>query len=220
MANKKLYKKERFSGCIVGAAAGDALGSPVKTLTRSQIKDLYGKKGILKLSPEKRQKTARISDETQMMLFTAHGILWADAAGLRTGEANCADYVFLALQQWLYSQTGGTSSIDLQWILDDNETGFPCDLPVGNKTGHGCDQSAKTSQIGADDEGLCLCREPGQQQGGGNITGDLRSKDRHQHFPTGQKLLQPAGKGRNAPQIANEDEKSHKGQKQGIVHCP
>ena len=75
MANKKLYKKERFSGCIVGAAAGDALGSPVKTLTISQIKDLYGKKGILKLSPEKRQKTARISDETQMMLFTAHGIL-------------------------------------------------------------------------------------------------------------------------------------------------
>jgi len=128
MANKKLYKKERFSGCIVGAAAGDALGSPVKTLTISQIKDLYGKKGILKLSSEKRQKTARISDETQMMLFTAHGILWADAAGLRTGEANCADYVFLALQQWLYSQTGGTSSIDLQWILDDNETGFPCDL--------------------------------------------------------------------------------------------
>ena len=84
MANKKLYKKERFSGCIVGAAAGDALGSPVKTLTISQIKDLYGKKGILKLSPEKRQKTARISDETQMMLFTAHGILWADAAGLRS----------------------------------------------------------------------------------------------------------------------------------------
>lgn len=87
---------------------------------------------------------------------------------------------------------------------------LPCDLPVGNKTGHGCDQSAKTSQIGADDEGLCLCREPGQQQGGGNITGDLRSKNRHKNFPAGQKLLQPAGKGRNAPQIANEDEKATK----------
>ena len=58
------------------------------------------------------------------------------------------------------------------------------------------------------------------EQGGGNITGDLRSKNRHQNFPAGQKLLQPAGKGGNAPQIANEDEKSHKGQKQGIVHCP
>ena len=67
---------------------------------------------------------------------------------------------------------------------------------------------------------MCLCREPGQQQGGGNIAGDLRSKNRHQNFPAGQKLLQPAGKGRNAPQIANEDEKSHKGQKQGIVHRP
>ena len=128
MANKKLYKKERFSGCMVGAAAGDALGSPVKVITRSQIKDIYGKKGILKLSPEKHQKYARVSDETQTMLFTSHGILWADAAGLRTKEADPADYVFLALQQWLYTQTGGTASVELQWILDEKETGFPCDL--------------------------------------------------------------------------------------------
>ena len=42
------------------------------------------------------------------------------------------------------------------------------------------------------------------------MTGDLRSKNRHKNFPAGQKLLQPAGKGRNAAQIANEDEKSHK----------
>ena len=79
---------------------------------------------------------------------------------------------------------------------------------------------AKTSLMGAEEEVWCLGREPGQQQGGGNITGDLRSKNRHKNFPAGQKLLQPAGKGRNAPQIANEDEKSHKGQKQGIVHRP
>ena len=98
--------------------AGAALGSPVKVITRSQIKDIYGRKGILKLSPEKHQKYARVSDETQTMLFTAHGILWADAAGLRTNEAAPADYVFLALQQWLYTQTGGTSSVELQWIPD------------------------------------------------------------------------------------------------------
>ena len=113
---------------MAGAAAGDALGSPVKVITRSQIKDIYGRKGILKLSPEKHQKYARVSDETQTMLFTAHGILWADAAGLRTNEAAPADYVFLALQQWLYTQTGGTASVELQWILDEKETGFPCDL--------------------------------------------------------------------------------------------
>ena len=72
----------------------------------------------------------------------------------------------------------------------------------------------------ADNEGLCLCREPGQQQGSGNIAGDLRSKNRYQNFPTGQKLLQPAGESGNAAKIANEDEKSYKGQKQGIVHRP
>ena len=128
MSAKKLYKKERFAGCLLGAAAGDALGSQVKTMTISQIKDCYGKKGVLKLVPEKHKKIARISDETQTMLFTVHGILWGDAAGIKTGEADCADYVFLALQQWLYTQTGGTSSVDLQWILDDEETGFPCPL--------------------------------------------------------------------------------------------
>ena len=128
MAIKKLYKKERFTGCLIGAAAGDALGSQVKTMKISQIKECYGKKGVLKLVPEKHRKVARISDETQTMLFTAHGILWGDAAGIRTGEADCADYVFLALQQWLYTQTGGTSSVDMQWILDENETGFGCPL--------------------------------------------------------------------------------------------
>ena len=96
MSAKKLYKKERFAGCLLGAAAGDALGSQVKTMTISQIKDCYGKKGVLKLVPEKHRKTARISDETQTMLFTVHGILWGDAAGIKTGEADCAKSGVLA----------------------------------------------------------------------------------------------------------------------------
>ncbi len=63
-------------------------------------------------------------------------------------------------------------------------------------------------QIGADAEGLCLCREPGQQQGGGNITGDLRSRTATRTSrPVRNSCSQPE-KGRNAPQIANEDEKN------------
>lgn len=131
------------------------------------------------------------------------------------------DIYYADMEPHIGSEQGGKRPVVvLQNNIGNRHSPTLIDLPVGNKTGHGCDQSAKTSQIGADDEGLCLCREPGQQQGGGNITGDLRSKNRHQNFPAGQKLLQPAGKGRNAAKIANEDEKSHKGQKQGIVHCP
>ena len=79
MKNKKLYKKERFAGCLLGAAMGDALGYNVKGMSVEEIKRSYGKKGIVKFKAQKNQKTVKISDETQLMLFTAHGLLWADA---------------------------------------------------------------------------------------------------------------------------------------------
>ena len=64
MKNKKLYKKERFAGCLLGAAMGDALGYNVKNMSAEQKKKTYGKKGIVKFKPQKNQKTVRISDET------------------------------------------------------------------------------------------------------------------------------------------------------------
>ena len=128
MSDKKVYRKERFTGCMVGAALGDALGYQVKTMNLSQIKKEYGKKGIVKFKPEKNQSTVKVSDETQLMLFTAHGILWGDEAGAKNEAANYTSYVFYAYQQWLYTQLGGVSSDDLQWVLDDNQTGYPCEL--------------------------------------------------------------------------------------------
>ncbi len=136
MKKNKLYKKERFAGCLLGASLGDALGYEVKNLGFSQIKKAYGKKGITKLKPEKGQKTVKVSDETQLMLFTSHGILWADAEAVRSEDTDYTRYVFYAYQQWLYTQTGATSCANMEWVLDDNQTGYPCkylDMPELSK---------------------------------------------------------------------------------------
>ncbi len=128
MAKKnKLSKKERFAGCMLGLALGDSLGYEVKGKSYKQIKKEYGKKGVMKPPKSKQAKSALISDETQLMLFTAHGILWTCA----TGGTTASDYtnsVFLALQQWLYTQTGNTASPTYDSILDSENAEYPCAL--------------------------------------------------------------------------------------------
>ncbi|MBE6881279.1 MAG: ADP-ribosylglycohydrolase family protein [Ruminococcaceae bacterium] len=128
MKNKKLYKKERFAGCLLGAALGDALGYNVKGMSVEEIKKAYGKKGLIKFKAQKNQKTVKISDETQLMLFTAHGLLWADAVSKVKDNIDYTRYVFFSYQQWLATQTGKTSCNEYDKLLDDNLTGFPCTL--------------------------------------------------------------------------------------------
>lgn len=59
---------ERIRGCLLGGAAGDALGYQVEfTLLDAMIKQ-HGKHGVRTMAPY-------ISDDTQMTLFTAEGLL-------------------------------------------------------------------------------------------------------------------------------------------------
>lgn len=71
----KLYKYDldKVKGCIVGGAVGDALGYPVEFLDYSSILSKFGPKGITRYQP--RNGIALFSDDTQMTLFTATGLL-------------------------------------------------------------------------------------------------------------------------------------------------
>lgn len=70
----------KFRGCLIGGAAGDALGYAVEFLSKDKIFSMYGKQGITEYSL--RNGTAIISDDTQMTLFTANGLLIADGNDL------------------------------------------------------------------------------------------------------------------------------------------
>ena len=92
---------DRFRGCLIGGAAGDALGYTVEFKREKEIFSKYGEKGITEYDPG--QGRAQISDDTQMTLFTAAGLMNASArAGART--AGYAGHIRLAYLDWLRTQ--------------------------------------------------------------------------------------------------------------------
>ena len=76
---------DKIRGCLLGGAAGDALGYPVEFLSARGMKVRYGEEGITEYSL--RQGIAVISDDTQMSLFTANGLLCAETRAALGGRA-------------------------------------------------------------------------------------------------------------------------------------
>ena len=103
---------DRAMGCMLGGAAGDALGAPVEFLSRAEIEKRYGKDGILNY--ELTLGKARITDDTQLSMFTAAGLLVALARtgsgpGLDSGKRvsflqSYRDIVRVAYFDWLVTQ--------------------------------------------------------------------------------------------------------------------
>ena len=67
---------DRYRGCLLGGAAGDALGYPVEFDRRADILQAYGPRGITDYALM--DGVAQISDDTQMTLFTANALLFAE----------------------------------------------------------------------------------------------------------------------------------------------
>ena len=109
-AERRLEQKRRVKDCIRGSlmagAAGDALGYPVEFMSRKAILSRYGEKGITQFDLD-RQGKALVSDDTQMTLFTACGMLTGLTRGYMRGiGGNPEDYVDGAYIDWYYTQTG------------------------------------------------------------------------------------------------------------------
>lgn len=98
-----MRSQDRFRGCLIGGAAGDALGYAVEFLREGQIFRQYGGRGITEY--ELTDGVAQISDDTQMTLFTATGLLVATTRGMTrsiTGSyAGCINDAYL---DWLKTQ--------------------------------------------------------------------------------------------------------------------
>ncbi len=93
---------DKFCGMLLGQAAGDALGAPLDALSVATIKRQFGPFGLRTLvrSP-KTDFLAPFSQNTQMMLATADGLLWASAKKIDRTEGLYRGYM-----RWYYGQTG------------------------------------------------------------------------------------------------------------------
>ena len=118
---------DRIRGSLVGGAIGDALGYAVEFLQEDQIFRKYGSEGITEYDLVNGK--ALISDDTQMTLFTANGILVGDTRlSMRGIGGDPKAYVPNAYLDWLKTQESDINSVNhherytekggYSWLLD------------------------------------------------------------------------------------------------------
>lgn len=96
---------DAIQGCLMGGAVGDALGYPVEFWTEKEIFKTYGPEGLTSYALDPDSGKALISDDTQMTLFTANGILCGETRiALRGIGGPPRIYVAEAYQDWLKTQ--------------------------------------------------------------------------------------------------------------------
>lgn len=95
--------KERILGSLLGGAIGDALGAPVEFLSLAQIRETFGADGLQGYAPAYGRLGA-ITDDTQMTLFTAEGLLRAYVRANTRGVASVPSVISHAYLRWLWTQ--------------------------------------------------------------------------------------------------------------------
>ena len=102
-SNALSLEAERITGCLLAGAAGDALGARVEFMSWDEIRCGFGNWGIRSMAPVYGRRGA-ITDDTQMMLFTAEGLLRAFVRQADTGSCHVPAVIHHALQRWLVTQ--------------------------------------------------------------------------------------------------------------------
>ena len=114
--------QDRIRGSLIGGAIGDALGYPVEFIYSFEgIQARYGERGITRLDTklhwldeDEQAGKAVVSDDTQMTLFTANGLLNAKKQGISLKYGICRAYV-----EWYLTQIGMKSPKYKEcWISD------------------------------------------------------------------------------------------------------
>ncbi len=95
--------EERVVGCLLGGAVGDALGAPVEFLSLAQIREQFGPSGVQHYAPAYGRLGA-ITDDTQMTLFTAEGLIRGVRRYNQRGICNPVMVLWHAYLRWLGTQ--------------------------------------------------------------------------------------------------------------------
>jgi len=90
----------RRRGCLLGLAVGDAFGAPVEFWRRDEIVERFPPDGITTLEPWHGLPAGTFTDDTQMSIATALGVLDWRAAGGRPDAASAADVAALTDAIW------------------------------------------------------------------------------------------------------------------------
>jgi ADP-ribosylglycohydrolase len=96
-------KRSRWRGSLLAGAIGDALGAKTEFDSIDRIREIAGPAGITDFIPAY-GGVGRITDDTQMTLFTLEGLIRAHVALRLTGDIEVGYFLQLAYQRWLHTQ--------------------------------------------------------------------------------------------------------------------
>ncbi|MBR5287556.1 MAG: ADP-ribosylglycohydrolase family protein [Clostridia bacterium] len=120
MNGRRDVLKDRFLGCLLAGAAGDALGYAVEFTSYKGIIEAYGHPGITAYELDRRTGTAIISDDTQMTLFTAAGLLEDAKAPMEERSNHTAHQaIYHAYLDWLHTQNPYGADRNRKLLLND-----------------------------------------------------------------------------------------------------
>ncbi len=111
---------DAFRGCLLGGAIGDALGYPVEFSKTEQIVQRFGTEAPVELNYDG-SEVARISDDTQMTLFTAEGLIRAKERMTAKGICHPPTVMAFALLRWYETQGGQVARSISQrgWLVEE-----------------------------------------------------------------------------------------------------
>ncbi|WP_392669685.1 ADP-ribosylglycohydrolase family protein [Streptomyces sp. LN785] len=117
-------RRARVRGALLGGAIGDALGNPVEFLSLAGIRRAYGEQGVQGLVADAEGAVGRVTDDTQMTLFTAEGLIRAHSRARPEGVGGVETAaVRNAYLRWLDTQNhlappprGGNDPVRTGWL--------------------------------------------------------------------------------------------------------
>jgi ADP-ribosylglycohydrolase len=95
--------RDHFRACLLSGAIGDALGAPIEFLSLSEIRSTFGPVGLRDYAPAYGRLGA-ITDDTQLTLFTAEGLIRARNRSVERGICHIPPVLRRAYHRWLDTQ--------------------------------------------------------------------------------------------------------------------
>ncbi|HTT90988.1 MAG TPA: ADP-ribosylglycohydrolase family protein [Acidimicrobiales bacterium] len=105
---------DRWLGCVLGGAVGDALGAPVEFDSLASIRRQEGTDRLTTWPAG----AGAVTDDTQMTLFTLEGLIRASVAARSGQPADPVQALHRAYLRWLATQDGlGSAAGDGGWLV-------------------------------------------------------------------------------------------------------
>jgi ADP-ribosylglycohydrolase len=149
-------QRDRILGCFLGGAVGDALGAPVEFASLAEIRRKFGPAGVTGFTAAYGRLGA-ITDDTQMTLFTAEGLIRAQQRLLSKGICDPPSVVRMAYLRWLDTQGEAAGVKDAEYALHPEGRGWLVDEAVlrhRRAPGHTCLSGLRSGRHGLRTERL------------------------------------------------------------------